>query len=126
MSGYKTKVKSDYIISTFLVATSILLLFFAGKISATPTVSDDELNKQAEPLAIASCVNSLTKIGIHATTSNSEVVILEKSDRDLISLVERGSLVMQTCVGLEPKSFCAGETCLPDAGLAITLISKKV
>ena len=44
--------------------------------------------------------------------------------RDIPSLMERASLILQTCPGYKAEELCAGEGCLPERGLYLKLTSQ--
>lgn len=121
MSYHKSKIKSDYITASFLMGAAVVLLFFAGKVVTSPQVERADLHRQAQPITQAYCEKSLKKIGVSPEVSGQSIVVIEKSARSLASLVERASLIAQTCSGFEITEFCVGDNCLPEKGLKITL-----
>ena len=90
-----------------------------------------QLELESELLATVSAVihgrqTILPKLGATFSAKDSAIEIREPSARDLASLVERSSLMLQSCPGFEIKDFCAGEGCLPERGLMLTLQVKGV
>lgn len=121
MSYHKSKIKADYITSSFLMGAAVILLFFAGKVVTSPQVERADLHRQAQPITKVYCEKSLKKIGVSSVVRDKDILVIEKSSRSLVSLVERASLIAQTCSGFEITEFCVGDNCLPEKGLKITL-----
>lgn len=116
--------KIDYVLGTALLVGSLLALFTAGKLLTSPRMESAAATKVLQ-VSAAQCTKSLTAAGIAHSTHDGKVVIKEPSERALPSLVERGSLAVQSCPGYELTSFCAGEQCLPGAGLSAVLAVKE-
>lgn len=118
--------RSDIWASGALLTASVVLLFSIGRIAGSPVLAQAVVQAQAVTIAAGQCQTILPKLGATFSAKDSAIEIREPSARDLASLVERSSLMLQSCPGFEIKDFCAGEGCLPERGLMLTLQMKGV
>ena len=113
--------RTDYLIATAMLLAALTMFFGSGLVAGTPKAATESLVKRATQLAQMQCVNALQALDVAHTRANDSIRVSEASPRSLPSLVERASLIQQSCPGYELEAFCAGQTCLPENGLSFTL-----
>lgn len=113
--------KLDYLIGGGLTLASLVMLFTAGHLMVSPGVDSQSLRTQAVKVTSEQCTTTLKAIGVPHTVDADIVHVNEASVRELPSLMERSSLVLQSCPGYQLTQFCAGEGCLPERGLQLSM-----
>lgn len=116
--------KTELAIAALLTVTSIVALFGAGRIAGAPRIEAAKVVQSAQHEAASICQKSLPLLGVKANVKGSSIEVSEPGVRDIPSLMERASLILQTCPGYKAEELCAGEGCLPERGLYLKLTSQ--
>lgn len=116
--------KTELAIAGMLTVASIVLLFSAGRIAGAPRVEAATVVQKAQAEASSSCLKTLPALGAKPSTKGSSIEVSEPGARDLASMLERASLILQSCPGYKAEELCAGDGCLPERGLYLKLTSQ--
>lgn len=113
--------RTDYLIASAMVLTSVMLLFSAALTLGAPKTASESLLTRAHSEAQSQCISALQSYNVPFNREGASLRVAESTARPLASLIERTSLIQQSCPGYVVSSACVGASCSDGSGIHLTL-----